>query len=356
MRRPGRCPGLIQRHEQPLKRPQLRVAELLGAADDSQLILRRGPRAGDRDGEADVHGHLHGLVGHGLVGHGLVEAVSEPQPADRMGAVTAESGRGSAGPVLAGRVALVTGGGRGIGRAIALALADAGARVAVMARSGAEVAAVASEVTARYGAQRALAVTGDVAAGTDVLAAVAAAEAEIGPVDVLVNNAGVVWPLGRTSEVDPDAWGDSVAINLIGAFRCTHAVLPGMLARGYGRIVAITSGAARPPGMPSATAYSAAKAGLEMLTAGLALELAGTGVTVNALRPGVVDSAMQDYMRGRPRAAVGDGFYTRFHGLYERGDLIDPAVPAAVLVRLIASERTGEVLDVRAPESPIAPR
>jgi len=296
------------------------------------------------------------LVGHGLVGHGLVEAVSEPQPADRMGAVTAESGRGSAGPVLAGRVALVTGGGRGIGRAIALALADAGARVAVLARSGAEVAAVAAEVTARYGAQRALAVTGDVAAGTDVLAAVAAAEAEIGPVDVLVNNAGVVWPLGRTSEVDPDAWGDSVAINLIGAFRCTHAVLPGMLARGYGRIVAITSGAARPPGMPSATAYSAAKAGLEMLTAGLALELAGTGVTVNALRPGVVDSTMQDYMRGRPRAAVGDGFYTRFHGLYERGDLIDPAVPAAVLVRLIASERTGEVLDVRAPESPIAPR
>src|SRR5664280_2661933 len=301
MRRPGRCPGLIQRHEQPLKGPQLRVAELLGPADDSQLILRRGPRAGDRDGEADVHGHLHGLVGHGLVGHGLVghglvEAVSEPQPADRMGAVTAESGRGSAGPVLAGRVALVTGGGRGIGRAIALALADAGARVAVLARSGAEVAAVAAEVTARYGAQRALAVTGDVAAGT------------------------------------------------------------GMLARGYGRIVAITSGAARPPGMPSATAYSAAKAGLEMLTAGLALELAGPGVTVNALRPGVVDSTMQDYMRGRPRAAVGDGFYTRFHGLYERGDLIDPAVPAAVLVRLIASERTGEVLDVRAPESPIAPR
>lgn len=242
---------------------------------------------------------------------------------------------------MKGRRALVTGGGRGIGRAIGLELAAAGADVAVLARSAAEVEAVAAQVSS-YGV-RGTAVTADVSDG----GALAAAVGRVGEVDVLVLNHGVVWPLGRSREVDPDEWERSVAVNLVGAFRCVRLLLPGMVDRGWGRIVAITSGAASPPGMPSASAYSVAKAGLEQLVASLAAELAGTGVTALSVRPGVVDTPMQDYMRGRPRTEVGDAFADRFGGLHSRGELLDPAVPARLVVRLLGTELTGEVVDVR---------
>jgi NAD(P)-dependent dehydrogenase (short-subunit alcohol dehydrogenase family) len=233
---------------------------------------------------------------------------------------------------IQGRTALVTGGGRGLGRAIALVLAEAGARVTVLARSRDEVEAVAREVAGR-------ALAGDVR-DPSLLAA-------LGDVDVLVNNAGVVWPLGRTAQADPDEWARAVDINLVGAFRVTRAVLPGMLTRAWGRIVNVTSGAAAPPGMPSASAYSVSKAGLEMLTLTLAKECGGTGVTVNAVRPGVVETPMQEYMRALPRDLVGEEFHSRFHGLHERGELLDPALPARLVVRLVQTDRSGEVVDTR---------
>ena len=241
---------------------------------------------------------------------------------------------------LSGQAALVTGGGRGLGRAIAVALAASGARVAVLARSPAQVAAVAAEIDG-------LALTADVTEPADLDAALRSAGAELGPLDILVANAGVVWPLGPTATVAPDEWARAIDINLVGAFRCLRAVLPGMVERCYGRIVTITSGAASPPGMPSASAYSVAKAGLELLTVSVAREVAGTGVTANAVRPGVLDTPMQEYMRSLPRERVGDAFFTRFTGLYERGKLVDPAVPARFIARLVVTERTGEVLDVR---------
>ncbi len=241
---------------------------------------------------------------------------------------------------LHGRVALVTGGGRGLGREIALALAADGARVAVLGRTAEDVSRVAADVDG-------VAVVADVAAADDVGRAVAEVGASLGPVAVLVNNAGVVWPLGRTIDVDADAWEAAVRINLLGLFRVTHAVLPAMLAGGWGRVVSISSGAATAPGMPSASAYSVSKAGVEMLTAALARELSGTGVTVNAVRPGVLDTPMQDYMRSLPRDVVGPAFHDRFHGLHERGELVDPGVPATLVARLVATERTGEVIDAR---------
>src|SRR3954468_20383140 len=146
---------------------------------------------------------------------------------------------------LDGRRALVTGGGRGIGAAVARALSDEGATVAVAARTATEIEAVAASVDG-------LAVVMDV---SDT-ASVAQGMDEVGDIDVLVANAGVVWPLRRFVETDVDEWERALAINVFGAVRVVRGALPGMVDRAWGRIVTISSGAATPPGMPSANAYS----------------------------------------------------------------------------------------------------
>ena len=246
---------------------------------------------------------------------------------------------------LSGRTALVTGGGRGLGRAVAHALADQGVAVAVGARSTHEVDAVAGEL--REQGSAALSVPLDVADPLSVDAAVRRVTDELGAIDILVNNAGVVWPLGTLLRTDAEQWERGVDINLFGAVRCIRAVLPGMLERGFGRIVNMSSGAAAGRGMPAASAYSVSKAGLDMVTSNLAAELQGSGVTVTGVRPGVVDSPMQEYMRSLPREQVGDAFYDRFHGLHERGELAGPEPAARLIAVLVAGERTGETLDVR---------
>jgi NAD(P)-dependent dehydrogenase (short-subunit alcohol dehydrogenase family) len=237
---------------------------------------------------------------------------------------------------LEGRRALVTGGGRGIGAAVARALATEGATVTVAARSRREVEDVAGDIGGR-------AVVLDVADA----AAVTAAMAEIGDLDVVVVNAGVVWPLRRFAETDIGEWEHAVAVNLLGAARVVRAVLPGMLERGWGRIVTVSSGAASPPGMPSASAYSTSKAALDMFTLHLANEVDATGVTVNAVRPGVVDTDMQEFMRSLPREQVGEQFHERFHGLHERGELIAAEVAAGFLVEVMCSGDNGTVRDIR---------
>ncbi len=170
-----------------------------------------------------------------------------------------------------------------------------------------------------------------------------------GEVDIVVANAGVVWPLGRFADVDVDVaqWEAAVQVNLFGAVRVVGAQVSGMVARGYGRIVTISSGAADPPGMPSANAYSTSKAAVDMFTLHLARELSGTGVTANAVRPGVVDTAMQTFMRSHPVEQVGTEFYERFHGLHERGELVAPETSAAFVVGVVLGDRNGEVLDIR---------
>lgn len=240
---------------------------------------------------------------------------------------------------LDGRRALVTGGGRGIGAAVARALAVEGATVTVAARSRDEIEAVAAEIDGR-------AVVMDVSDSSSV----AAAMANIGDLDVVVANAGVVWPLQRFVATDIEEWEKAVAINLFGAVRVVRAALPGMVDRGWGRVVTISSGAASPPGMPSANAYSASKAALDMFTVHLAAEVDRTGVTVNAVRPGVVDTEMQTFMRSLPREQVGEPFHDRFHGLHERGELRDPVESARFLVDVMLSGDNGTIRDIR--ESP----
>ena len=191
------------------------------------------------------------------------------------------------------RVALVTGASRGIGAAIALALADAGAAVAVNYRERAEEAeSIADAIRGRGG--RALTVGADVSQSDAVAAMVERVAAELGAIDVLVNNAGIglVRTIDDLTEADFDL---TIAVNLKSAFLCTQAVLPAMRARKWGRIVNISSGAARGPGALGLH-YNASKAGMEGLTRGYAARLVKEGITVNAVAPTLIET---DMMRGR---------------------------------------------------------
>jgi len=190
---------------------------------------------------------------------------------------------------LAGKVALVTGGSRGIGRAIAVSLAEAGAAVAVNYRERAKDAASVVEAITKSGG-RAMAVAADVSQSTAVADMVAAVARALGPVDVLVNNAGVglVRSVDDLTEADFDL---TIAVNLKSVFLCTQAVLPGMRARKWGRIVNISSGAARGAGGVGPH-YNASKAGMEGMTRGYAARLVKEGITVNAVAPSLIETDM----------------------------------------------------------------
>jgi len=190
---------------------------------------------------------------------------------------------------LAKRVALVTGGSRGIGQAIAVSLAEAGAAVAVNYREkAAEAEAVANAIRAKGG--KAMAVQADVSRAADVSRLLAIVERELGPVDVLVNNAGVglVRSVDDLTEADFDL---TIAVNLKSVFLCTQAVIPGMRARQWGRIVNISSGAARGAGGVGPH-YNASKAGMEGMTRGYAARLVKDGITVNAVAPSLIETDM----------------------------------------------------------------
>jgi NAD(P)-dependent dehydrogenase (short-subunit alcohol dehydrogenase family) len=189
---------------------------------------------------------------------------------------------------LQGKAAFVTGGGRGIGRAIALALAEAGASVAVTGRNTANLEQVAAEIAERGG--RALALPCDVADGQAVGAAVAQARAGLGPILILVNNAGITASV-KFADIDDATWERIMRINATGPFFCCRAVVPDMVAGQWGRIVNIASIAAL-AGLPYSAAYSASKHALLGLTRSLALELARYNITANALCPGWVETDM----------------------------------------------------------------
>ena len=190
---------------------------------------------------------------------------------------------------LNNRVALVTGGSRGIGQAIAVSLAEAGAAVAVNYREKTAEARNVVETIHRAGG-RAMAVGADVSQAAEVAGMMAAIERELGPVDVLVNNAGI--GLVRTvDELTEDDFDRTIAVNLKSVFLCTQAVVPGMRARKWGRIVNISSGAARGAGGVGPH-YNASKAGMEGMTRGYAARLVKDGITVNAVAPSLIATDM----------------------------------------------------------------
>jgi NAD(P)-dependent dehydrogenase (short-subunit alcohol dehydrogenase family) len=190
-------------------------------------------------------------------------------------------------------VALVTGGGRGIGRGIALGLARAGWPVAIAARSENELAE-----TVRLAEGRMLAVTADMGEPAMIRAMVRQVEEKLGPISLLVNNAALGGPLGPFWDTDPDDWWRNQEVNLRGPMVCCHAVLAGMMARRAGRIINVASGAGC-QAFPDLSAYVVSKTALIRFSEQLALELAPHGVTVFPIRPGVVRTKMLEESRHR---------------------------------------------------------
>ena len=193
---------------------------------------------------------------------------------------------------LSGRFAVVTGGAQGIGRAIVERFLDSGAAVAIWDRDRALAEKTAGELKAR---NRVAAVAVDVTKLAEVERAREETTAAFGRIDILVNNAGIAGPNIRTWEYPPEAWAQVMAINLDGPFHCCRALVPGMIAQNYGRIVNIASIAGK-EGNPNASAYSASKAALIALTKSLGKELADKDIAVNTITPAAAKTAIFDQM------------------------------------------------------------
>ncbi|EEW26631.1 SDR family oxidoreductase [Rhodobacter ferrooxidans] len=192
---------------------------------------------------------------------------------------------------MQGKVVAITGASRGIGAAAAQVFVQAGAKVALLARSTAEIDTLASRL-----GKNALALQCDVADWASVKAAMAGVVARFGRLDVLINNAGVIEPISRISSADPVAWRRAIDINLTGVFHGMRAAIPQMRAQGGGSILTVSSGAAATP-LEGWSAYCASKAGAAMLTRAAHLEESGFGLRVMGLSPGTVATEMQVKIR-----------------------------------------------------------
>ena len=235
---------------------------------------------------------------------------------------------------LAGKAAIITGAGRGIGRAITLAFAQEGADVLVASRTLSEVAKTTEE--ARALGRHALALKVDVSNRDEVERMVAQALEEFGKLDILVNSAGIYGAIGPLVDNDPEKWVQTVRINLFGSFFCARAVLPVMIRQRRGKIINLSGGGATSP-LPNFSAYAASKAAIVRLTETLAEEIKGFNIQVNAIAPGGVNTRLTDEILAA-EAAAGEEMLARTRRQKETGGV--PPERAAALAVFLASEES----------------
>ena len=238
--------------------------------------------------------------------------------------------------VLKDCVALITGAGRGIGQAIALAFAREGARLVLAARSAGQLEDTAARC--RQAGVMAIPVPTDVAQWDQVQHLVATALKEHGQIDVLVNSAGVYGPIGPTADIDLAAWVQAININLVGPLFLCRALLPHMQQRRQGKIILLGGGGATAP-LPNFSSYAASKAGLARLADTLAEELKEFNVQVNVIAPGLVDTQLQDEVLAAGGRA--GALYEKIKDAREQGaGAVSPEVAASLAV-FLASEASG---------------
>jgi NAD(P)-dependent dehydrogenase (short-subunit alcohol dehydrogenase family) len=229
---------------------------------------------------------------------------------------------------LKDQTAVVTGAGRGIGRAIAMEQAREGARVALVSRTGAEIETVAAEIAEAGGVARTYALdTTDIGAVETAFTAIAS---DLGPIDLLTNNAGRFGAIGPIWEVDAENWWRDIEVNVRGTFHCCRAAVKPMMARGRGRIVNLTGGGTA-VSFPYGSGYATSKSGLLRFTECLGDTLSGTGVLVFAMDPGLVRTSMTEYQL---TSEAGRAYLSGIKGMFADGVDVPPTNAARLSVEI----------------------
>jgi NAD(P)-dependent dehydrogenase (short-subunit alcohol dehydrogenase family) len=240
--------------------------------------------------------------------------------------------------LLKDKIALITGAGRGLGKATAVAMAKEGASVAVLSRTKSELDETAALVQKEGG--KVLVLPADVSDEKAVRESVTKAVSDLGPINILVNCAAVMGPAAPLHEVDPDDWDRTLSINLNGVRQICQEAIPHMINAGGGKIINVTSGLAE-IAMPLFGAYSVSKAGVNHMTRIMAEELGGFEIQVNGLDPGVMDTSMQEEIRDLGPEILGKALHAQFVSFKETGNLRPPEEVARLAVFLTSDHSVG---------------